>query len=92
MFVSEVEPSPAHSTLALVDEKPEEEDPWDLPELKDTGIPWSGENTMLFYIEVTTFFKKKKRLNLSTHLKYATEKSGSVGTIMDRQNGVGSAK
>ncbi|XP_061883307.1 solute carrier family 34 member 2a [Entelurus aequoreus] len=34
--------SPAHSTLALMDGEPEEEDPWDLPELQDTGVPWSA--------------------------------------------------
>lgn len=37
--------SPSHSTLALVEEEPEEVDPWDLPELKDTGIPWSALDT-----------------------------------------------
>lgn len=34
---------PSYSTLDLVSEEPPEEDPWDLPELKDTGIKWSGE-------------------------------------------------
>lgn len=37
--------SPAHSTMALVDEAQEGPDPWDLPELKDTGIPWSALDT-----------------------------------------------
>ncbi|XP_019717882.1 sodium-dependent phosphate transport protein 2B-like isoform X2 [Hippocampus comes] len=38
--------TPADSTLALVDDaRPEEEDPWDLPELKDTGVPWSALDT-----------------------------------------------
>ncbi|NWS93972.1 NPT2B protein, partial [Mionectes macconnelli] len=33
---------PAFSTIALIDEpRPEEEDPWALPELQDTGIKWS---------------------------------------------------
>ncbi|XP_061685411.1 sodium-dependent phosphate transport protein 2B-like [Syngnathoides biaculeatus] len=35
----------AHSTLALVDGRPEGEDPWDLPELKDAGVPWSALDT-----------------------------------------------
>ncbi|XP_073322188.1 solute carrier family 34 member 2a [Pagrus major] len=41
----EVIASPAHSTVALIDEEPEEADPWDLPELKDTGVPWSALDT-----------------------------------------------
>lgn len=43
LFASESKVSPVPSTLALVDEEPEDADPWDLPELKDTGVPWSGE-------------------------------------------------
>ncbi|RVE76429.1 hypothetical protein OJAV_G00007740 [Oryzias javanicus] len=35
----------AHSTLALVEDDSGEPDPWDLPELKDTGIPWSELDT-----------------------------------------------
>lgn len=31
---------PAYSTTDLMNE---EFDPWDLPELKDTGVKWSGE-------------------------------------------------
>ena len=42
LSISEVKQSPAHSTVALIEE--EQEDPWDLPELKDTGVPWSGED------------------------------------------------
>ncbi|KAI4816414.1 hypothetical protein KUCAC02_008741 [Chaenocephalus aceratus] len=41
----EVKASLAHSTVALVEEEPEEIDPWDLPELKDTGVPWSALDT-----------------------------------------------
>nr|XP_057921419.1 sodium-dependent phosphate transport protein 2B-like isoform X1 [Doryrhamphus excisus] len=37
--------SPAHSTLALIDGDPDEADPWDLPELQDTGVPWSDLDT-----------------------------------------------
>ncbi|XP_028259418.1 sodium-dependent phosphate transport protein 2B-like [Parambassis ranga] len=36
---------PAYSTVDLVDIKPEVGDPWDLPELKDTGIKWSELDT-----------------------------------------------
>ncbi|XP_070770670.1 solute carrier family 34 member 2a [Enoplosus armatus] len=41
----EVKASPAHSTVALIEEEPKDEDPWDLPELKDTGVPWSALDT-----------------------------------------------
>ncbi|XP_036970001.1 sodium-dependent phosphate transport protein 2B-like [Acanthopagrus latus] len=41
----EVIASPAHSTVALIDEELEDVDPWDLPELKDTGVPWSALDT-----------------------------------------------
>lgn len=35
---------PAYSTMDLVnEEKEQEDDPWDLPELADTGVKWSGE-------------------------------------------------
>ncbi|XP_035516393.1 solute carrier family 34 member 2a [Morone saxatilis] len=41
----EVKGSPAHSTMALIEEELEDADPWDLPELKDTGVPWSALDT-----------------------------------------------
>ncbi|XP_034059364.1 solute carrier family 34 member 2a [Gymnodraco acuticeps] len=41
----EVKASLAHSTVALVEEEPEEIDPWDMPKLKDTGVPWSALDT-----------------------------------------------
>ncbi|KAM7394162.1 hypothetical protein PAMP_020980 [Pampus punctatissimus] len=41
----EVKGSPAHSTLALIEGELEATDPWDLPELKDTGVPWSALDT-----------------------------------------------
>ncbi|KAM7419122.1 hypothetical protein PAMA_016307 [Pampus argenteus] len=41
----EVIGSPAHSTLALIEGELEATDPWDLPELKDTGVPWSALDT-----------------------------------------------
>lgn len=39
-----VQASPVHSSVALVEEETDEADPWNLPELKDTGVPWSGED------------------------------------------------
>ncbi|XP_038569526.1 sodium-dependent phosphate transport protein 2B-like [Micropterus salmoides] len=42
---TEVKVSPAHSVLALIEEEPEDADPWDMPELKDTGVPWSALDT-----------------------------------------------
>ncbi|XP_044197492.1 solute carrier family 34 member 2a [Thunnus albacares] len=41
----EVKGSPAHSTVALIEREVKEADPWDLPELKDTGVPWSALDT-----------------------------------------------
>ncbi|XP_030003615.1 solute carrier family 34 member 2a [Sphaeramia orbicularis] len=41
----EVKASPAHSTLALIEGEQGEVDPWDMPELKDTGVPWSALDT-----------------------------------------------
>ncbi|KAK9540109.1 hypothetical protein VZT92_002578 [Zoarces viviparus] len=41
----EVKASPAHSTVALIEEEPEVADPWDLPELNDTGVPWTALDT-----------------------------------------------
>ncbi|XP_044044772.1 solute carrier family 34 member 2a [Siniperca chuatsi] len=41
----EVKASPAHSTVALIEEEPGDKDSWDLPELKDTGVPWSALDT-----------------------------------------------
>lgn len=34
---------PSYSTVALIEEPTQLEDPWDLPELRDTGIKWSGK-------------------------------------------------
>ncbi|XP_040002849.1 sodium-dependent phosphate transport protein 2B-like [Xiphias gladius] len=42
---SEVKASPAHSTVALIEGEPEDVDPWHLPELRDTGVPWSALDT-----------------------------------------------
>ncbi|TKS68053.1 Sodium-dependent phosphate transport protein 2B [Collichthys lucidus] len=41
----EVKASLAHSTVTLIQDEPEEADPWDMPELKDTGVPWSALDT-----------------------------------------------
>ncbi|KAM6942125.1 solute carrier family 34 member 2a [Lycodopsis pacificus] len=41
----EVKASPAHSTVALIEEEPEDADPWDLPELNDTSVPWTALDT-----------------------------------------------
>ncbi|MEQ2292188.1 hypothetical protein AMECASPLE_020513 [Ameca splendens] len=43
--IKDVKASPAHSTLVLVEQDSEDLDPWDLPELKDTGVPWSALDT-----------------------------------------------
>nr|XP_020727841.1 sodium-dependent phosphate transport protein 2B-like [Odocoileus virginianus texanus] len=41
--ITKIELVPSHSTAALIEEPTEVEDPWDLPELQDTGIKWSGK-------------------------------------------------
>lgn len=43
LSVLEVNVSAAQSTVTLIEEKPDDTDPWDLPELRDAGVPWSGE-------------------------------------------------
>ncbi|XP_038148347.1 solute carrier family 34 member 2a [Cyprinodon tularosa] len=43
--IRDLKASPAHSTLALVEPGSKDTDPWDLPELKDTGVPWSDLDT-----------------------------------------------
>ncbi|XP_047655287.1 sodium-dependent phosphate transport protein 2B [Phacochoerus africanus] len=42
---TKIELQPSHSAMALVEEPPKVEDPWDLPELKNTGIKWSERDT-----------------------------------------------
>ncbi|MED6281369.1 hypothetical protein CHARACLAT_020698, partial [Characodon lateralis] len=49
---------PAYSTLDLVNEEPPEDDPWDLPELKDTGIKWSDLDTRGKIMRVLTSIVK----------------------------------
>nr|XP_023395885.1 sodium-dependent phosphate transport protein 2B-like isoform X1 [Loxodonta africana] len=36
---------PSYSSMALIEDLPEVEDPWDIPALKDMGIKWSERNT-----------------------------------------------
>ncbi|XP_041840253.1 solute carrier family 34 member 2a [Melanotaenia boesemani] len=38
----EVKASPSHSTMGLIEQESDDVDPWDLPEMKDTGVPWSA--------------------------------------------------
>lgn len=39
--------SPALSTVLLMENETEDSNPWDLPELQDTGVPWSGKDWWL---------------------------------------------
>uniref|UniRef100_A0A667XWD7 Sodium-dependent phosphate transport protein 2B n=1 Tax=Myripristis murdjan TaxID=586833 RepID=A0A667XWD7_9TELE len=48
---------PAYSTVDLVDEDPAE-DPWDLPELRDTGVKWSDLDTKGKILRVLTAILK----------------------------------
>lgn len=41
--VTKIELLPSYSTMALIEEPTVVEDPWNLPELQDTGIKWSGK-------------------------------------------------
>lgn len=41
--VAKIELLPSYSALVLIEEPPEGNDPWDLPELQDNGIKWSGK-------------------------------------------------
>lgn len=43
--VTKIELLPSYSTVALIEEPTAVEDPWDLPELRDTGIKWSERDT-----------------------------------------------
>uniref|UniRef100_A0A672F4W4 Sodium-dependent phosphate transport protein 2B-like n=1 Tax=Salarias fasciatus TaxID=181472 RepID=A0A672F4W4_SALFA len=45
MSLSEVKASPAHSTMALIQDELDKTDAWELPELQDTGVPWSALDT-----------------------------------------------
>ncbi|XP_059867760.1 sodium-dependent phosphate transport protein 2B [Delphinus delphis] len=43
--VTKIELLPSYSTMALIEEPTVVEDPWNLPELQDTGIKWSERDT-----------------------------------------------
>ncbi|XP_021066601.1 sodium-dependent phosphate transport protein 2B [Mus pahari] len=43
--VAKIELLPSYSAVVLIEEHPEGTDPWDLPELQDTGIKWSERDT-----------------------------------------------
>ncbi|XP_012381930.1 sodium-dependent phosphate transport protein 2B [Dasypus novemcinctus] len=43
--VAKIELLPSYSTVALIEEPAEVEDPWNLPTLQDTGIKWSERDT-----------------------------------------------
>ncbi|KAL4635408.1 sodium-dependent phosphate transport protein 2B-like [Arapaima gigas] len=49
---------PAVSTADLVDEKLNEDDPWNLPELQDTGVKWSELDTKGKVLRVVTAIGK----------------------------------
>ncbi|XP_039983717.1 solute carrier family 34 member 2b [Xiphias gladius] len=49
---------PAYSTVDLVNEDPDAEDPWNLPELKDTGLKWSELDTKGKIMRVLTGLMK----------------------------------
>ncbi|XP_040822259.1 sodium-dependent phosphate transport protein 2B [Ochotona curzoniae] len=42
---TKIELLPSYSTVALIEEPAEDNDPWNLPELQDTGIKWSDRDT-----------------------------------------------
>ncbi|XP_012662903.1 sodium-dependent phosphate transport protein 2B-like [Otolemur garnettii] len=43
--VTKIELLPSYSTVTLIEEPTEVDDPWDLPALRDTGIKWSERDT-----------------------------------------------
>ncbi|XP_053433993.1 sodium-dependent phosphate transport protein 2B-like [Nycticebus coucang] len=43
--VAKIELLPSYSTVTLIEEPTEVDDPWDLPALRDTGIKWSERDT-----------------------------------------------
>ncbi|KAM7410425.1 hypothetical protein PAMA_001728 [Pampus argenteus] len=49
---------PAYSTVDLVKEAPDEDDPWNLPELIDTGVKWSELDTKGKIMRVLTAIAK----------------------------------
>ncbi|KAM9358012.1 solute carrier family 34 member 2b [Symphorus nematophorus] len=49
---------PAYSTVDLVNKDPDDDNPWDLPELKDTGVKWSDLDTKGKVMRVLTAIVK----------------------------------
>ncbi|XP_007168516.2 sodium-dependent phosphate transport protein 2B isoform X2 [Balaenoptera acutorostrata] len=47
--VTKIELLPSYSTMALIEEPTAVEDPWNLPELQDMGIKWSGKVAGQFF-------------------------------------------
>ncbi|XP_075857262.1 sodium-dependent phosphate transport protein 2B-like isoform X3 [Microcebus murinus] len=43
--VTKIELLPSYSMATLIEEPTEVDDPWDLPELRDTGVKWSERDT-----------------------------------------------
>ncbi|XP_068925053.1 sodium-dependent phosphate transport protein 2B-like [Petaurus breviceps papuanus] len=43
--VNKIELLPSYSTIALIEEPVVEQDPWDMPNIKDSGIKWSERDT-----------------------------------------------
>ncbi|XP_062964429.1 sodium-dependent phosphate transport protein 2B [Cynocephalus volans] len=43
--VTKIELLPSYSTVTLIEEPAEVDDPWDLPALRDTGVKWSERDT-----------------------------------------------
>lgn len=72
--VSEVKASPAHSTVALIEDEPEDSDPWDLPELKDTGVPWSGEDLYCSHITCKSTILSYPSISKGVLVSYAVSR------------------
>ncbi|XP_054646429.1 sodium-dependent phosphate transport protein 2B-like [Dunckerocampus dactyliophorus] len=49
---------PSYSTVDLINEDPAQEDPWELPELKNTGVKWSELDTKGKILRVVTAIVK----------------------------------
>ncbi|XP_043829136.1 sodium-dependent phosphate transport protein 2B-like isoform X2 [Dromiciops gliroides] len=56
--VSKIELLPSYSTIALIEEPAVEQDPWDMPTLKDSGVKWSERDTTGKVIAVLQGFGK----------------------------------
>ncbi|XP_020847990.1 sodium-dependent phosphate transport protein 2B-like [Phascolarctos cinereus] len=56
--VNKIELLPSYSTIALIEEPVVEQDPWDMPNIKDSGIEWSERYTKGKIIAVFRGFGK----------------------------------